>query len=50
MKDEKPAYIRVGRNAVDDVYEEGNVSFEMDKATVITEGTDVALDRPAARW
>lgn len=43
LKDEKPAYIRVGRNAVDDVYEEGNVPFEMDKATVICEGTDVAL-------
>lgn len=43
LKDEKPAYIRVGRNAVDDVYEEGNVPFEMDKATVITEGTDIAL-------
>ncbi|MBA4699411.1 MAG: transketolase family protein [Ruminococcus sp.] len=43
LKDHKPAYIRVGRNAVDDVYEEGNVPFEMDKATVITEGTDVAI-------
>ncbi|MGN1193757.1 MAG: transketolase family protein [Dorea sp.] len=43
LKDEKPAYIRVGRNAVDDVYEEGNVPFEMDKATVVTEGTDVAI-------
>lgn len=43
LKDNKPAYIRVGRNAVDDVYEEGNVPFEMDKATVITEGTDVAI-------
>ena len=43
VKDSKPAYIRVGRNAVDDVYEEGNVPFEMDKATVITEGTDVAI-------
>lgn len=43
LKDEKPAYIRVGRNAVDDVYEEGNVPFEMDKATVLREGTDVAL-------
>ena len=43
LKDEKPAYIRVGRNAVDDVYEEGNVPFEMDKATFITEGTDVAI-------
>lgn len=43
LEDEKPAYIRVGRNAVDDVYEEGNVPFEMDKATVICEGTDVAI-------
>ena len=43
IKDEKPAYIRVGRNAVDDVYEEGNVPFEMDKATVICEGCDVAI-------
>ena len=43
VKDSKPAYIRVGRNAVDDVYEEGNVPFEMDKATVVTEGTDVAI-------
>lgn len=43
LQDEKPAYIRVGRNAVDDVYEEGNVPFEMDKATFIMEGTDVAI-------
>ena len=43
LKDEKPAYVRVGRNAVDPVYEEGNVPFEMDKATVVTEGTDVAI-------
>lgn len=43
LKDEKPAYIRVGRNAVDPVYEEGKVPFEMDKATVVCEGTDVAI-------
>ena len=43
LKDEKPAYIRVGRNAVDPVYEEGNVPFELDKATVVTEGRDVAI-------
>ena len=43
LEDDKPAYIRVGRNAVDDVYEEGNVPFEMDKATVICEGTDIAI-------
>jgi len=43
LKDDKPAYIRVGRNPVEDVYEEGNVPFEMDKATVITEGSDIAI-------
>ncbi|MCI8706376.1 MAG: transketolase family protein [Lachnospiraceae bacterium] len=43
LKDEKPAYIRVGRNAVEDVYEEGNVPFEMDKATFVTEGEDAAI-------
>jgi transketolase len=43
LSDEKAAYIRVGRNAVEDVYEEGNVPFEMDRATVIREGTDVAI-------
>ena len=43
LEDEKPAYIRVGRNPVEDVYEEGNVPFVMDKATVIPQGTDVAI-------
>ena len=43
LKDEKPAYVRVGRNVVDDVYEEGDVPFKMDKATFVTEGTDVAI-------
>ncbi|MEY8356832.1 transketolase C-terminal domain-containing protein [Lachnospiraceae bacterium 54-53] len=43
LKDEKPAYVRVGRNAVDPVYEEGNVPFEMDRATLVREGTDVAV-------
>lgn len=43
LKDEKPAYVRVGRNAVDPVYEEGNVPFEMDKATVLCEGDDIAI-------
>lgn len=43
LKDEKPAYVRVGRNAVEDVYTEDACPFEMDKATVITEGTDVAI-------
>lgn len=43
LKDEKPAYIRVGRNAVDDVYEEGKVPFEFDKATVVHEGFDLTI-------
>ena len=43
LEDKSPAYIRVGRNPVEDVYEEGNVPFEMDKATVLCEGTDVAI-------
>lgn len=43
LKDEKPAYIRIGRNAVEDVYEEGNVPFEMDKATLVSDGSDVLL-------
>ena len=43
LKDEKPAYIRVGRNPVEDIYTEDNCPFEMDKATVLTEVTDAAI-------
>ena len=43
LKDEKPAYIRVGRNPVEDIYSEENCPFEMDKATALSEGTDVLL-------
>lgn len=43
VADEKPAYIRVGRNPVEDIYEEGKFSFEMDKATVVCEGHDIAI-------
>lgn len=43
LRDEKPAYIRVGRNAVEDIYEEGNVPFTMDKANTLCEGSDVAI-------
>ena len=42
-KDDKPAYIRVGRNPVEDIYEEGQVPFRMDQATVLSEGTDIAI-------
>ncbi len=43
LKDEKPAYIRVGRNAVEDVYEENSVPFELDRATLVCDGNDVAI-------
>lgn len=43
MADNDPAYVRVGRNAVEDVYEEGKVPFEMDKATLVREGNDLAI-------
>lgn len=43
LQDQKPAYVRVGRNPVEDIYSEENCPFEMDKATVICEGTDVAV-------
>lgn len=43
MTDTDPAYVRVGRNAVEDVYEEDKVPFEMDKATLVREGGDLAI-------
>lgn len=43
LQDDKPAYVRVGRNPVEDIYTEENCPFEMDKATVLTEGADVAI-------
>lgn len=42
-QDKKPAYLRVGRNPVEDVYTAENCPFAMDKATVLTEGSDVAI-------
>ena len=43
LEDEKCAYIRVGRNPVEDIYEEGNCPFEINKATWLRRGTDVAI-------
>ena len=43
LKDEKPAYLRVGRNPVEDIYTEENCPFEMDRATWLSEGTDIAI-------
>ena len=43
LKDQQGAYLRVGRNPVEDIYSEGECPFEMDKATVIQEGGDVLI-------
>ena len=43
LKDKLPAYVRVGRNAVDPVYEEGAVPFVMDKAVLVRDGQDVTI-------
>ena len=45
LNDQKCAYVRVGRNPVEDIYSEDNCPFEMNKATVLgsTENPDVAI-------
>ena len=43
LQDDKPAYIRVGRNPVEDIYQEEDCPFEMDRATVLREGKDAVL-------
>lgn len=42
LQDTDPAYIRVGRGAVEDVYSE-NTGFELDRAPVLQEGGDVGI-------
>lgn len=43
LEDEKCAYIRVGRNPVEDIYTEDDCPFEMNKATCLCKGTDAAI-------
>lgn len=43
VRDDKPAYVRVGRNPVEDVYAQDCCPFEMDRATWVRRGTDVAI-------
>ena len=43
LQDQKCAYIRVGRNAGEDVYTEEGCPFQMDKATLVRDGEDVLL-------
>lgn len=39
----KPAYVRVGRNAVPDVYTDDNFPFELGKANMLMDGDDITL-------
>jgi len=43
LQDEKPAYIRVGRNPVEDIYTQESCPFELDKATKLCDGEDIAI-------
>lgn len=43
LQDKQCAYIRVGRNPVEDLYEEQNCPFTLNKANVLCRGTDVAI-------
>jgi transketolase len=43
LKDKKPAYIRVGRNPVEDLYSEQGTPFAMDHATWLCRGSDIAI-------
>lgn len=43
LQDTQGAYIRVGRNPVEDIYSAENCPFEMDRATVLCEGDEVLL-------
>lgn len=38
-----PAYIRIGRNPVDDVYENENFNFEIGKGNTMCEGDDITI-------
>ena len=43
LQDKDPAYVRIGRNAVEDVYSEDNTPFELNKAITIQDGSDVTI-------
>lgn len=43
VNSEEPAYIRLGRNPVEDVYESTDIDFTIGKATTLKEGTDILL-------
>ena len=42
-KSDEPAYIRIGRNPVQDVYNSNEYDFEIGKAVVMKEGNDITI-------
>jgi transketolase len=40
---DRPVYVRVGRNAVPDVYENDDFTFELGKANTLLDGNDITL-------
>ena len=42
-RDSEGAYIRIGRNAVEDVYTEENCPFQMNQATLVRDGHDMTM-------
>lgn len=43
LQDDKPAYIRVGRNPVEDIYTPDSMKFELDQAVTLCDGDDLAI-------
>ncbi|NDW12259.1 transketolase family protein [Bacteroides sp. 214] len=43
VNDEHPTYIRVGRNAVPDVYQDDTFEFQIGKANTLLEGNDMTI-------
>lgn len=43
LQDDKPAYIRVGRNPAEDIYTPDSMKFELDQAVTLCEGDDLAI-------
>lgn len=43
LADTKPAYLRVGRNPVEDLYTEESIPFVMDQAITLKTGGDIAI-------
>ena len=43
VRDQSPAYLRVGRNPTEDVYSEDSIPFQMNHATTVCDGQDITI-------